>query len=147
SPSGDVALPYALQLDTSLVARIDDRGNLLIYGPDDVLSGLIQTGDEKSAALVMKARQNAPKTHLLYALPAPVVLDASGNSYKDLAYYSLTSNVLVVHTRNCVSLQAPVVIDPSVVVTTTVDFASGNNEGMISFDTNAISRGLILGGK
>lgn len=146
-PSGDVTFSFALNLDSSMEAKLDGKGNILVYGPSGFLSGNIQIGDQKSADLISKARSNAPKDQLMYAIPAPVVFDASGRQYTDRCYYTLQSNIIVLHASNLDVLQAPVRIDPSIVVTTTPDFQTGNNEGMISLDTDAVSRGVQTAGR
>lgn len=146
-PASDLTLSFQMQID-GLEAKLDNKGNVLIYGPDNILSGSIQT-DDQSAGLVMKAREKAPKTRLVYIIPAPVVLDAIGKRHVDAARFSLNTNVLEVHLMNASRFPAPLTIDPSIVVTTSPDFLAGNNEGMISYDTDAISRGtsraLIVG--
>jgi mRNA interferase RelE/StbE len=50
---GDYRL--GLELDAMLEAHLDNKGNVLIYGPNAVLSNFIQTGDEQSAELILKA--------------------------------------------------------------------------------------------
>ena len=137
---------FRLELDPMLEARLDKKGNVLIYGPNSVLSGFIQTGDSKSAELIMKARHNASKDNLLYIIPAPVVIDGAGTKHKDIAHYKLEKSILTLHSGKIAELSAPVSIDPSIVVTTTADFRKGNDEGMISFDTDAISRAVPSGG-
>jgi Kelch motif len=139
-------LAFQLDLDPVLEARLDKKGNILIHGPNFVLSGFIQASDEKSAELILKARRNAPKDHLLYVIPAPVVIDGEGKNYQNSAYYTLEKSVLTLYTGSIAELPALVSIDPSIVVTTTADFKAGNNEGMISFDTDAISRAVASGG-
>ena len=42
-----------LEFDAMLEARFDAKGNVLIYGPNAILSNFIQTGDEKSAKLIL----------------------------------------------------------------------------------------------
>lgn len=145
-PASDFELKYFLKLDSNLQAKLDSEGNLRVYGPSDILSGYIQTGDEKSSELVMKARQNAPKDRLLYVIPAPVVIDANGKSFRGLAHYSYASDILTIHTGGLTKLAEPITIDPSIVITTSSDFLQGNDEGMISFDTNSISRDVQSGG-
>ena len=139
-------LAFRLELDPMLEARLDRKGNILIYGPNAILSSFIQTGDEKSAELILKARRRAPKDNLLYIIPAPVVIDGSGIKHKSIAHYTLDKSILTLHAEGLSSLPSPVSIDPSIVVTTTADFLTGNNEGMISFDVDAISRAVPSGG-
>ena len=141
-----VELGFRLEIDPMLEARIDSRGNVLMYGPNTILSGFIQTGDEKSAGLILNARRQAPKDNLLYIIPAPVVIDGAGHTYKNMAHFSLKKSVLTIHAKGLAHLPAPVTIDPSIVVTTSADFLTGNNEGMISFDVDAINRAVPSGG-
>ncbi|PWT92924.1 MAG: hypothetical protein C5B54_02695, partial [Acidobacteria bacterium] len=146
APSKDVGLKYFVKLDPSLEGKMDAKGNLLVYGPPGALSGFVQTGDDKSAGLVLKARQHAPKNSLLYIIPAPVLVDATGAKSTSVVHFSYDAPFLTIHNSDLSSFSAPVTIDPSIVVTTTADFLSGNDEGMISFDTDAISRGVQTGG-
>jgi N-acetylneuraminic acid mutarotase len=146
-PNTESELAFALDLDPSLEVTQDGKGNVLVYGPDSVLSGQIETGDAKSAELILNARRRAPKNHLLYVIPAPTVADADGQMHPNRARYSLRSRTLILHVDRIDDLAAPVSIDPSVVVSTTADFQLGNDEGMISFDTDAISRGVQSAGR
>jgi len=142
APSKDVSLAFAFRRDGNLDFKLDAKGNLLVYGPGPALSGFVQTGDDKSAGLLINARKHAAKDQLLYIIPAPVVLDAAGQKHASLANYTMDGNEVILHTADLSSLAPPVRIDPSVVVITTADFLRGNNEGMISFDTDAISRAV-----
>ncbi len=145
-PSGTASWAFRLETGGTLDARLDRKGNLLLYGPDPVLAASVQAADDLSAQRLSVARRKAPKDHLCYVIPAPVVLDARGRRHDGLARFELEGTRLTLHTENLAGLPAPVTIDPSVVVTTTADFGMGNNEGMISFDTDAISRAVPSGG-
>ena len=135
-------IAFRLGMDPMLEARLDSKGNVLIYGPNSILSNYIQTGDAKSAELIMKARLNAVKDNLLYIIPAPVIIDGAGSNHTNSACYTLEKSILTLHTGAIEDMPAPVSIDPSIVVTTTADFLAGNNEGLISFDTDAVSRAI-----
>ncbi|MBI3098488.1 MAG: hypothetical protein HYY93_09650 [Planctomycetes bacterium] len=86
---GLAPLDWRLSLPPELEARLETDGSIGIYGPDRYLSGDIQIGDEKSRALIENARRNAPRTRLLYRLPAPIVTDAAGVVYRDVARFEL----------------------------------------------------------
>jgi N-acetylneuraminic acid mutarotase len=141
-----LALDFRLDMDPVLEARLDGKGNLLVYGPDGVLGGFIRIGDDESAQRILNARQNAPKDRLMYLIPAPIVIDGEGGKHPGMAHYTLEGNALTLHASNLSRLTSPVTIDPSIVVTTTADFMTGNDEGLISFDTDAVSRRVVSGG-
>ena len=88
-----------------LEARLDKKGNVAIYGPNSILSNFIQTDDEKSAELVLKARQRAPKDNLLYIIPAPVVIDGKGIKHKNKAHYTLEKSTLTIHADGLANLR------------------------------------------
>lgn len=151
SPTGGrQSFSYKLNLPDTLTAKLDADGNLGIYSADPALFGNIAFGDAKSQAEVMKARQDSPKDHLVFVLPAPVIYE-SGSKATDPAgsgaKFSLKGNVLTVTATGLNKLTYPATIDPSVVVTAATNFQyGGNNEGDISFAGNEISTAGLTGG-
>jgi hypothetical protein len=91
-------------------------------------------------------RQRASKDNLLYIIPSPVIIDSRSIKHKNIAYYTLEKSILTLHANGVGYFPAPVSIDPSIIVTTTADFMTGNHEGMISFDVDSISRAVPSGG-
>ena len=160
----DIALPnglthslsfsYTLKLPSDLQARQSANGTIGIYSAASALFGNISYGTSADQVLVNTARQNGQKTNLVFAIPAPVIEEASkpgfpspsANSVK--ASYLLKGDqlTLVVHVSHAIT--GPIVIDPSIVVTSAGDFNTGNNEGDISINTtnNSISTGGLTGG-
>lgn len=144
-----LALTWRLDLPPELESRLESDGSVGLYGPDPLLSGEIQIGDEKSRELVQRARRAAPKTQRLYTLPAPVIREAGGRLRRDLARFDLAGDRIHIRLAAAVSrLSYPISIDPSVVITTTVDFQTGgNNEGHISIGGNQITRNELTAGR
>lgn len=149
----ELSFKYKLELPKTLEARLDERGNLGIYSVDpavsSALAGALQSGASSADTERLKdVQENGTKNHLTYLIPAPTILQ-SGNQPHDhtaRAMYKLNGDRLTVETTGLEALTYPISIDPTVVVTSTSDFTTGNAEENISFDTNAISRGAISGG-
>jgi N-acetylneuraminic acid mutarotase len=142
-PRGDaLKFEYRLDLPKTLEARLDDGGNLGIYGVDPAISALAGQNLSNDPGRLKDIQINGAKNHLIYLIPAPTIIQ-SGNqprSHQAKAMYHLNGSQLSVETSGLEKLTYPISIDPSVVVTSTADFTSGNDEGNISFDTDAISR-------
>ena len=153
-PRGDkLDFKYKLELPKTLEARLDDRGNLGIYSVDPMVSsaiaGTLQNGASSADTERLKdVQENGTKNHLVYLIPAPTIVQSGdqpqGHSAK--AMYKLKGNELTVEVMGLEKLVYPISIDPTVVVTSTSDFAMGNDEGNISFDTDAISRASVTAG-
>lgn len=153
-PRGNaLSFKYTLELPKTLEARLDERGNLGIYSVDPSVSSAIAGALQNRASSTDTARlkdvqENGTKDFLTYLIPAPTILQ-SGNHPKGhaaKAIYKLNGNQLTVETAGLQQLVYPISIDPTVVVTSTSDFITGNNEENISFDAGAISRAPISGG-
>lgn len=160
----DIALPdglnhslsfsYTLRLPSDLQARLNGDGTIGIYSAASALFGNISYGTSNDQVLVDTARQNSPKNILVFALPAPVVEEASRVGFpsppaRDVTVsYLLKGNqlTLVVHVSHAVL--DPIVIDPSIVVASASGFSTGNNEGDISINTtnNTMSEAGLTGG-
>ncbi len=139
---------YELQLGNNLRAKIEKDGSLGIYG-NSLLSGSVSTGNEKDAALLEKARKNAPKDTLLFTIPAPVVNDQHGPANGITAAYSLRGNSLTVTSKGLAKGNYPLAIDPSIYVVTAQQFMAGNNETNINFDIDnkLIKKGRTTGAR
>lgn len=147
-PQGDrLSFSYKLNLPKELEARLTSDGGLGVYSADPSLFGNISYGSDADKAAVMKARQDGEKNHLVFGIPAPVIKQtgkAGQGSAK--ADFFLDGDTLTVKAAGLQNLTYPVSIDPSVVITSSSDFAAGNNEGNIDFPSAQISRGGLTGG-
>lgn len=126
---------YTLGLGDSLSAKLEVDGSVGIYG-STLLSGNVATGSSADAALLAKARQNTPKTTLLFSIPKPVVTDKNGPVKNIPAKYSLSGNTLTVNVTGLKKGNYPLAIDPSVYVVTAAQFMQGNNETNVDFDVD-----------
>jgi len=143
-----ITFSYQLDLPKSLEAKVipDSGGAIGIYSADPTLFGDITYGSDKDRATVEKARENGDKTYLVFGLPSPVIKAPDGSSVGD-ARFELDGNHLSVVASGLSSVKMPVTIDPSVVVTSTGDFQSGNAEDNVSFSTSGqVTRGAVTGG-
>lgn len=134
---------YTLDLPEELEARVQDDGTVGIYSISPLLLNA-KTSSDTDTEKLRSARESAAKNYLAFGLPAPVIIDKSGKRVP--GSFSLAGNTLTVHARGLATLSYPLTIDPSVVITSSADFAAGNNEENISFDTDQISRETISGG-
>ncbi|MDB5182326.1 MAG: hypothetical protein JWO47_110 [Candidatus Saccharibacteria bacterium] len=139
---------WQLNADTDLEARMLSDGGIGIYSSDPALFGNLQVGDEKSQALIDKARKNGAKDTLVYELPKPFMLNDKGIKNYDDVSYTFTDNILTLHVRNLKNQTYPLTIDPTIVVTTTSDFTLGTGDtGNIDYSTtDQINRGTIGSG-
>ena len=160
----DIALPgglthslsfsYTLKLPSDLQARRSANGTIGIYTASSALFGNISYGSSADQVLVNTARQNGQKTNLVFALPAPVVEEASRPGFPSPSTNSVRASyllkgdqlTLVLHVSQAVT--GPIVIDPSIVVASASGFNTGNNEGDISINNtnNSISTSGLTGG-
>lgn len=145
---------YKLELPKTLEAKplADGSGGIGIYGGDPTLYNEMSYGSDKDRELVEKAREKAEKTQLLFGIPAPTITTLTGNDKgRATSRFELTENnqILTIVSEHLTSIKGVFSIDPSVVVTSTSDFATNaNNEGNIDFDTaNQITRGKFIGGE
>jgi N-acetylneuraminic acid mutarotase len=139
---------YNLNLPDTLQAKmIPGTGDIGIYSADPSLYGSISYGTNADETSVMKARVASAKTNLVFGLPAPVIKDTKGLAASANAHFVLHGNSLSIVADGLESIKGAFTIDPSVVVTSTTDFATtANNEGDIAFPSNQINRGNITGG-
>ena len=145
-PIGDeVEFNYTLNLPSDLKATIQDDGSLGIFSASPALYGNISFGDGQDKEKIMSARQTAAKDHLLFVIPAPVIVEAGGNTTKSHTRFTLRDGMLSIVAQNMQALAYPLSVDPSVVVTSSTDFGAGNGDN-ISYDTDQISRDKLTGG-
>lgn len=136
---------YTLDLPETLEARLLDDGSIGVYSANPALFGNISFNDESDKERVMEGRKNGQKDHLVFGIPAPFIKDQKGQAGN--TKYELDGNKLTVVASGLKGLNYPLAVDPSVTVTSTADFLTGNNEGMIDFGTSGqITRKAVTGG-
>ncbi len=148
--SDSLSFSYEFKLPDTLAVKVIPNGDgaIGIYSADPSLFGNVSYGSDADRASLEKARAAADKTYLVFGLPKPVIKDTKGSEVGS-ARYELNGDKLTVVAEGLSAVQGPVTIDPSVVVTSASDFATGaNNEGNIMFDAanNQISRNALTGG-
>lgn len=77
-----------------------------------------------------------------FRIPAPIVKTLRG-SRADLARLTLEGQRLVLEVHGLDSLEYPLTIDPSIIVTTSAEFAAGNLEDSFNVTAGALQRPLI----
>ncbi|HSX17282.1 MAG TPA: hypothetical protein VLH86_04225, partial [Patescibacteria group bacterium] len=149
APGNTAQYQWRLDLPSSLEARMMGNGSVGIYSANAGLFGNVQVGDQKSQALLDKARKNGQKDTLAFVLPAPFIKSMDGRTNYQDAKFGLKGNILTLTATNLQKQTYPLSIDPStVVVTSTSDFRTGFDDGMIDYTTtaNQITRSGISGG-
>ena len=143
APANTDKWQWRLNLNDKLAAKLLPDGSVGVFSANPALFGNLQISDAKSQALVDKARVGT-KDYLLFAIPAPTIKNANGQTRKGDVIYKLAGNTLTLEARNLRNQHYPISIDPSVVITTTADFATGNDDGSIDYSTpNQIGRSNI----
>ncbi|HET9850234.1 MAG TPA: hypothetical protein VFP35_01235 [Candidatus Saccharimonadales bacterium] len=136
APVDSFTFRWKLELGSQLTAKMMADGGVGIYSPDPTLfSSNLQIGDAKSQALITKARQNAKKDNLEFIIPAPYIKDAKGKLSTSGVKFSLSGDILTLTAAGLKNKNYPLTIDPTVVVTTTADFATGYDDGNIDYST------------
>lgn len=144
-PIGDeLDYSYKLNLPEELTAKIQSDGSLGVFSPDPVLFGNISMSGDQDKEKILSARQTAAKDHLLFVLPAPVIVEAGNKPAKAPVKFVLSGDVLTVKAAGLKDLQYPLSIDPSVVVTSSSDFTAGNGDN-IAYGTDQINRAKLTG--
>ncbi len=145
---GELRYSYELKLPKTLEARmIGDTGALGIYSANPALFGDINYSTDQDKADVEKAREKSTKDFLVFGMPAPIIKGLDGNSVPGSnTHFEFKDNTLTVVANGLGDIKAPVTLDPSIVVTSSSDFATAsNNEGNIDFPTDQIERGAFSG--
>jgi N-acetylneuraminic acid mutarotase len=147
SPGKTASFSYELQLGDGQEARLEAGGSVGIYG-NSLLAGNVTTGTEKDAAILEKARKNAPKDTRLFSIPAPVVIEKDGESHVE-TYFELEGNRLTVKALRLDRGEYPLSIDPSIYVVTAQQFMQGNNETNVDFNVadKLIQKGKTTGAR
>lgn len=151
-PKSDrMVFAYKLKLPDTLEAKLRPDGSLGIFSADTTLYGNISYGTTKDQSVVEKARVLGEKTNLVFAIPAPTIKqsgkDSKGNAKADFKIEGDNLTVMIANLASIPPANYPISIDPSVVVTSTSDFQTGNNEGNIDFSVSGqIQRSVLTGG-
>jgi hypothetical protein len=129
---------YELDIPEYSQARLEVDGSIGVYGPEnELLLGNISAGTESDAELLKKARDNSAKKTLLFRIPAPFILEASGYVSTDATVkYELRDNNLTIVAENLSKATYPLSIDPSVYIETAAKLMRGNNETNTDFDVD-----------
>jgi N-acetylneuraminic acid mutarotase len=146
APSDKATFDYKLGLGSGLAARLQSDGSLGIYG-NTLLSGNVSTGSAKDAALLQKARENAPKNKLLFSIPKPTVKALNPTKTGVSAAYVLDGDDLKIAVSGLSKANYPLTIDPSIYVSSAQQFMAGNDETNIDFDVadELIQKGSTTG--
>lgn len=146
----ELAYSYQLDLPDALDARIQADGSIGIFSANPALFGNIATSDTEDVEKLKSAREQAKKDYLLFAIPAPVIVQSGDKTTKATARFGLSGDTLTVTAREMDTVQYPASIDPSVVVTSTSDLTTAaNSEDNIDFSTadqaqrTAVVSGLV----
>ena len=134
APAKTASWQWQLNLGDKLSAKIMPDGSVGVFAASPNLYGDITISDAKSQALIDKAR-TIDKTYQIFAIPAPYIKNAKGQTLKEDVNYKLAGNTLTLEARNLENQHYPISIDPSAVVTTTADFLTGSDDGMIDYAT------------
>ena len=145
----DISFSYELEVPSNMDIRLESDGSIGFYSVENYLLGNVSTSNESDAELLSQARQNAERNNLVFRIPAPVVLDNTGNVAPTPTYFTLDGNIVTVHASQLDQLEYPISIDPSVYVETARKFMRGNNETNIDFDTTSelIQKGSTTGAR
>jgi hypothetical protein len=143
---GEAAFVYDLELPKELEARLNEDGSVGVYSADPALFGNISYGNDEDQLKVQNARETADKNHLVFHIPAPIIITASGDTAESQTWFNLEGNQLTVKARNLDTIKEPFSLDPTVVVTSSSDFMTGNEEDNIHFGTDEIRRSTISAG-
>lgn len=136
STSDERTFEYSLDLGNNLEAKLESDGSLGIYG-NTLASSDITTVTDSDTQLLEKLRKNAKKDTLLFKIPAPVVIEATGQeSEYARSKFVLEGNELSVITTGLSRANYPLSIDPSIYVTSAREFMAGNNETNIDFNVD-----------
>lgn len=147
-PVDSLTFSYKLDLPDSLEAKLMPGGRVGIYSADPALFGNISATANSDQNLIEKARKVNKKTHLVFEVPAPTILQTGSSvADSDLAQFTLRSNILTVKASELSKLTYPIAIDPSVVFVSANGFLDGNSDDNNSvIASGSVTRGNVTGG-
>ncbi|MFZ1483704.1 MAG: hypothetical protein WAS36_01695 [Candidatus Saccharimonadales bacterium] len=148
--SPDQTWQYKLNLPDTLAARTMSDGGVGIYSADPSLYKNVSFSGDMDEEKIKSARTSGEKTNLVFAIPAPFIKQSGGGQRGNAQASFVLSNdgkyLTVDATGLDKTLSYPLTVDPSVVITSTSDFATGNNEGNIDYPADEITGGGLTGG-
>ncbi len=146
SAGNTIRLEYTLALPKNLEAKLLDSGHIGIYSADpSIYSGAVQ-GTNVDLEASIKAQEQAPKTHLAFVVPAPVITESDGKVGDIRAEFDLKGEDLSVVASGLDDASYPLSIDPTVVVANSSSLASGNNESNSILSSSDVKRQATTGG-
>lgn len=138
---------YRLMLPEGLDAKLMPDGGVGFYSGDPALFANITYGSETDRDNVEKARKNAVKNYLMFAIPAPIIRQSAGGSMAVKARFELVGSDLKLIASGLTKAAYPVSIDPTFVITSASEFKLGALEDNIDLATaDQIGRATITGG-
>ncbi|GEM_PF-4636528 len=146
--SDTMTFQYKVNLPKTLAMKIipDSDGAIGVYAGDPNLFGDMQYGSDKDRKMVETARENAEKNYLVFGLPAPIVKNVAGNIIGS-SKFQFDGATLSVVASGLDGQTGPITVDPSVIITSSTDFRTGNDEGNIDFsNAGQITQGSLTGG-
>jgi hypothetical protein len=147
APGKNFSFSWKLELGGRLTAKLLPSGGVGIYSANPIIyDSNLQVGDAKTQALIDKAKQNGQKDTLIYMIPAPYIKDAKAKLNARDVKFALSGDKLTLTAQNLTAPDKhyPLSIDPTIVTTTTADFATGYSDGNIDYSTaDEINRGTI----
>ena len=140
---------YEVKIPEGAELRLESDNSISVYGVDTSLLGDVVTGTEEDKALLEKARENAPKTNLLFRIPKPVVLEPGLKQSSAKAHFTVEGSMLHLHVEGLMSANYPLSVDPTIYVETARKLMRGNNETNIDFDieNELIKKGFTTGAR
>ena len=151
APQQPLDIAYDLDLPETLAARLLEDGSIGIYSADPAYFGKnMNFSSDQEREVIVSARKSGEKTNLVFVIPAPTVVSASGNIGKAKASFVLSKDqkLLTVQTEALQTASYPLSIDPSMVITSTSDFTSklGSADNIDFSTADQIKRGGLTGG-
>lgn len=129
APGKTASWQWKLGLSDKLSAKLMPDGSVGIFAANPNLYGNLQISVPKSQSLVDKARTN-DKSYEIFDIPAPFIKNAKGQTLSEDVSFKLVGDILTLTARNLTKQHYPISIDPSVVITTTADFATGTDDAV-----------------
>lgn len=147
----ELEFDYDLVLPENTEAQIEGNGSVGVYGISSELLGQISVGSDDDQELLDKLRSKQDRNNLLFTIPAPFIVEASGNKTETArTWFSMpTPNTLRVHAVGLDDATYPLSIDPSIYIETARKLMRGNAETNIDFDTTneLIQKGSTTGAR
>jgi hypothetical protein len=147
APAADrVQFDYSLNLPEGVEVRLDQDGSVGFYSATPELYGDISYGSGNDFEMVRKARVAAPKTYLMFRIPAPTIRQ-TGRPGAVKARFALEHHQLSVIVNGLKAGGYPLSIDPTFLITSTSDFVLGSIDDNIDLSVaDQVGRQALVGG-